>query len=309
LALTRAVPEADLRRASRRLTETYRSVSLPAGMQTLAERAAYLAVRLPATYAAVRSTLLETALRIREFQPISLLDLGSGPGTALWAAAEIFPSLRDCWAIERDAGLARIGKALAEQHEMIRNASWVINDIRTWRTDKKFDLVIASYSLGELEKADRRTFLNQAWESCQGVLVLVEPGTQKGFGVIAEARDQLIALEAKLAAPCPHSLECPMRASGDWCHFSERVQRTSEHRRLKQAELGYEDEKFSYMVTSHLPVEQASARVVRHPLRHSGHTKLQLCTPEGLRQRTVTRSEGELYRRVKRVEWGSGWEE
>ena len=291
------------------LTETYREADAPAAMRTPAERAAYLMVRLPATYAAGRAALAEAELRVEELQPSSLLDLGSGPGTALWAAAEVFPSLKDFTAVERDANLVRLGKALTEHREMICNANWEIGDIRTWRTERKFDLVIASYSMGELGEADRNKLLNRAWESCRGVLVLIEPGTRKGFGVIAKARDQLIALGAKLAAPCPHALGCPMRAAGDWCHFSVRVERTSEHRRLKQGELGYEDEKFSYVSASRLPVDQAEARVVRHPMRYSGHTKLQLCTPDGLREKTVTRSEKELYRRAKRVEWGSGWEE
>jgi len=48
---------------------------------------------------------------------------------------------------------------------------------------------------------------------------------------------------------------------------------------------------------------------VRHPLRYGGHTKLQLCAAEGLKERTVTRSEKELYRKVKRTDWGSTWEE
>lgn len=99
-----------------------------------------------------------------------------------------------------------------------------------------------------------------------------------------------------------------MRKAGDWCHFAARVERSAEHRRLKGGELGYEDEKFSYVVASRLPVDAAGSRIVRHPMRYSGYTKLQLCTPEDLREETVTRSQKERYRKVKRKEWGSAWE-
>jgi ribosomal protein RSM22 (predicted rRNA methylase) len=99
-----------------------------------------------------------------------------------------------------------------------------------------------------------------------------------------------------------------MKAAGDWCHFSARVERTAEHRRLKQAELGHEDEKFSYVAASRVQPDRATARIVRHPQRLRGHVKLQLCAEDGLRQETVTRSQKEKYRAVKRVDWGSRWD-
>src|SRR4029078_12003644 len=49
---------------------------------------AYLAVRLPATYAEVRACLLAVAEARPDFAPKSALAVGAGPGTALWAATE-----------------------------------------------------------------------------------------------------------------------------------------------------------------------------------------------------------------------------
>ncbi len=304
-----AVPGAELRQSAQRLTEMYRGDEIPGAMRTAAERAAYLVVRLPATYAAIKSAAEETAARVIDFHPASLLDLGSGPGTALWAASETFPSLREFLGLERDVEMAALGRKLAQENPRVRSTKWELGDVRNWISKKNFDLVIASYSAGELGKDERRRIVEQAWKNCEGALILVEPGTRKGFAVIAEARDQLLALGATLAGPCPHEVECPMRAAGDWCHFSVRVERTAEHRRLKEAELGHEDEKFSYVIASRLPVKKASARVVRHPLRFSGYTKLQLCTPEGLDAETVTRSNKEKYRQARKTEWGSDWEE
>lgn len=98
-----------------------------------------------------------------------------------------------------------------------------------------------------------------------------------------------------------------MHAAGDWCHFSARLERTGEHRRMKQASLGYEDEKFSYVVATREDEQPAEARVVRHPMRYSGYTQLMLCGHEGLERVTVTRSQKELYRRAKKTEWGDAW--
>jgi len=54
-------------------------------------------------------------------------------------------------------------------------------------------------------------------------------------------------------------------AGTDWCHMAARVERTSLHRRLKGAELPYEDEKFSYVIATRTPVDRAAARIIRRP--------------------------------------------
>jgi ribosomal protein RSM22 (predicted rRNA methylase) len=99
-----------------------------------------------------------------------------------------------------------------------------------------------------------------------------------------------------------------MAAAGDWCHFSQRVQRTAEHRQLKGGSLGYEDEKFSYLVASRLALTPAKSRIVRHPRKHTGFLHLNLCTPDGLETRTVTKSQKPAYKVARQAEWGDGWE-
>jgi ribosomal protein RSM22 (predicted rRNA methylase) len=94
----------------------------------------------------------------------------------------------------------------------------------------------------------------------------------------------------------------------DWCHFSERLERTSLHRKLKSAELGYEDEKFSYIAAARQNVARAAVRVIRHPVQLRGHIKLELCALHGLRQETITRKQGEEFKRARKTKWGDGWE-
>jgi ribosomal protein RSM22 (predicted rRNA methylase) len=235
-----------------------------------------------------------------------MLDLGSGPGTGLWAARDTYDQLESVDAIERETAFTQTAIRLAQ--DSMPRVTWTSADLRTWKPELKYDLILASYSIGELPTDARTRLISAAWEACSGALVIVEPGTRRGFDVIADSRDQLIALGAAIAAPCPHARECPMKAAGDWCHFSARIERTAEHRRLKQGELGYEDEKFSYVVASRLEPHRAIARIVRHPQHYSGHVKLQLCSQDGLRERTITRSQKEQYRAVRRAGWGSAWD-
>jgi ribosomal protein RSM22 (predicted rRNA methylase) len=106
-----------------------------------------------------------------------------------------------------------------------------------------------------------------------------------------------------------------MAAAGDWCHFSQRMERTSLHRQLKGGELGHEDEKFSYLIAAKADAVSADAapipaRIVRHPGKHSGHVQLSLCTPQGgIETRTVTRSSKSIYKLARKAEWGDTWME
>jgi ribosomal protein RSM22 (predicted rRNA methylase) len=88
------------------------------------------------------------------------------------------------------------------------------------------------------------------------------------------------------------------------------VQRTALHRRLKDAALSYEDEKFSYVigVKQPLAIQPAKARILRRPEKLKGHVNLQLCTIAGLQSSVITKKHGSDYRRARDAQWGDAWE-
>lgn len=295
---------ADVLRAAREISERYRRGE-PTRLTSHAQRLAYLLSRMPATYAATRHALAEAGPRLAEVR--SLLDLGGGPGTAMWAAAELFPALQRVTVIERDAEMAKLGRALAahSRNPAVHDADWRVEDIA--RTEVRHDLVILAYSIGELPAGEQTAVLRRCCDVAASVVV-IEPGTPRGFAAVLQARTWLLAHGAQLAAPCPHLLECPMAAAGDWCHFAQRVERTSLHRLAKGGALGYEDEKFSYIVAVRAPVALPRARIVRHPLQHPGHVQLTVCTAGRLERETVAKSDKERYRAARKAEWGDAWE-
>src|SRR5262245_3141425 len=86
------VPLAELARAAEERSRRYRAEVRDGRFHLdgdLAARA-YLATRLPATYAAISASLTAAAEMRPDFAPRSLLDAGAGPGSALWAAAGIW---------------------------------------------------------------------------------------------------------------------------------------------------------------------------------------------------------------------------
>ena len=281
---------------------------------------AYAAFRLPATFAAAQAVLHEVRRREESWAPRTLLDIGAGPGTVMWAAATVWPDLGQATLIERDERMIALGKRLAAKSLSPdrREARWISADLTALGEDvAPADLVTASYVLGELPPDGRLRLLRRLWDLTAprgGTLVIIEPGTPARFALIKEARDRLLAAGARTVAPCPHDWPCPMPAA-DWCHFSRRVARSRLHRQVKAGELSYEDEKFAYLAVSRQPAGDsaadaapsalAPARVLRHPQVRPGHIRLELCTPAGLESRVVTRGkDGDLYKHARGVRWG-----
>jgi ribosomal protein RSM22 (predicted rRNA methylase) len=277
-------------------------------LDSRAAQAAYLVMRLPATFAAASFVLQDCAERSGG-EVESILDLGAGLGAASWAACSAFASVRQITLIEKNSDLIDTGKRLASNshYGALKSAEWIGADLADYMTECNFDLAIASYSIGELSVAAQQKLLEQIWPRARA-LAIIEPGTPRGFRHVLAARRSLIAQGARIAAPCPGEHACPLAEKNDWCHFAVRLERTSLHRRLKAGELGYEDEKFSYVVAAKGRPWPAAARIVRHPLHLKGHTRLELCTLAGLQQITVTRSHGETYKRAKKAKWGEEWE-
>ncbi len=294
-----------LSEAREELTRRYRNPSSQQCMTTEAHRIAYLSSRMPATYAALDSSM--QALRnVADWQLKTLLDLGAGPGTAMWAACDNFPSIEKATLFEKDLALSAIGKRLAGEsgNPAIRSASWQAADLEQLKEIPEHDMLILSYSIGELKPDAMLPLIDHCWKAAGKLLLIVEPGTPAGFEKIRLIRSRLIELGAHLAAPCPYALTCPMKGS-DWCHFSARVERTSLHRKLKGGSLGYEDEKFSYVAVSKEPVPLPTARILSEPSRHSGHVNLKLCTKtEGLQHVTISKKRGDQYKQARKAEWG-----
>jgi len=302
------VEPGQLARATAEITENYKQGNFAAALRTRAHRAAYLAVRMPATFAANLHVFREIRRVMPDTEIRSLLDLGAGPGTAVWAASQVF-SLDTVTCIERDSAMIDAGRRLASwaEEQALQTVRWMNGDVSSARDMEKHDLVVISYALGELPSAQVDTLLRTAWMKAANALVVIEPGTPRGFANVHGARASMIDAGASIAAPCPHHETCPMYATGDWCHFAERLERSSLHRRLKSGSLGYEDEKFSYLVAARGEVQRPESRILRHPMKHSGHIQLTLCRPGAPELLTVARSQKELYPKARRAEWGDGW--
>jgi ribosomal protein RSM22 (predicted rRNA methylase) len=303
------VPQKHLATSTAALSSRYRKGPSPDDSNTIlyssADVAAYAAYRLPATFAAIHAVLHEVRKRQPDWQPRTMLDAGAGPGSAMWAARELWPSIEEMMLLERASTMIEFGKRLAghASAQALKQAVWKRVDLSSAWECTTHDLVITSYVLGEIPAAKREAFIERLWTLTSGILVIIEPGTPVGYSHMLQARTQLIAANASVIAPCPHNTTCPMDGH-DWCHFAQRVARTQLHRQAKQGTLSYEDEKYSYVACSRMVGTPITGRVVRHPQARSGHIYLELCTPDGLQHTIVSRKDKAAFRHARNLLWG-----
>ncbi|XP_047166969.1 methyltransferase-like protein 17, mitochondrial isoform X1 [Vigna umbellata] len=262
-----------------KITSSYGDIGL---MYRDDETIAYVASRMPAVYSACYRVLKEVRRRLPGFSPSKVLDFGAGTGSAFWALQEVWPkSLEKVNLIEPSQSMQRAGRSLVQglknlplihSYDSIQALSKSIG-----KSDRGHDLVIASYVLGEIPSIkDRITIVRQLWDLTSDLLVLVEPGTPHGSNIIAQMRSHILWMEERkyrkasrknnevckdlitqksgafVVAPCPHDGICPLVKSGKYCHFVQRLERTSSQRAYKRSKgdplRGFEDEKFSYVV-------------------------------------------------------------
>lgn len=299
------MPLADLKAAAKTLSERYRAETRDGRLHMAEELAvkAYLATRLPATYAAIRASLDAVAEARPDWSPSTLLDIGAGPGTVLWAVTDAWPQLQQATLLEASNAARRTGEKLASLLSL--PTDWKSGDATIDIADlEAAELVTAAYVLDEIVPVSVPELIKTLWELSTDTLLIVEPGTPAGWQRIMTARTQLIAAGAHVAAPCPHQQPCPL-SPPDWCHFARRVARSRLHRLAKNAEVPWEDEKFIYLAATRKKISAIGPRVLAPPKSGSGKVDLKLCETDGKsRQHLFTKRDGDTFKRARRADWG-----
>jgi ribosomal protein RSM22 (predicted rRNA methylase) len=286
------------------ISRTYREGGNSGAITSETDALAYALARMPATFAAMAASLNALCEVRPDFVPTSLLDIGAGPGTATWAATEAFSSLKSLTLLDVNPALRALAMDLAYGSTRLTAMTYESGEARAKLAGASdADFVIASYMVGEINEVERVALAELMWAKTRDTLLVVEPGTPAGYRRIIALRQQLIALGAHVAAPCPHDGKCPL-AAPDWCHFTQRLPRSRVHKQIKGAELPFEDEKFSYVALTRAAVPDRATRVLAQPVVTKVEVTAKLCTPEGLVAAKVPRRTKVDYARAKRWRWG-----
>jgi ribosomal protein RSM22 (predicted rRNA methylase) len=267
----------------------------------------YAALVMPATYAQLYGALAAIAARIPSWQPQTMLDLGSGPGTALWAATAHWPTLRSLTAWEREPAFISLGRELMHSSTIpaFRTARWDRVDLQhVPAVNQHYDLVILGHVLNELSPDAQAAVVADAWRRTSGLLLIIEPGTSAAFPVVRAARDQLLAESAYTIAPCAHDQPCPL--ANDWCHFPQRLIRPAFQRQARGAPSQWEDSKFSYAAMARFAADSAIwGRIIREPTSNKAYADAITSTRTGITTYRALKRHKDSYHVVRKLLWGA----
>lgn len=280
--------------AGRKISENYR-FSSGNGLRlatTQIDAVSYAASRMPATYEVAKDVL-----SLLDVSPTTIIDIGAGTGASALAALEIFPFAR-ITAIEREKEMSKVGQYLCP------DLRWIVTDYKN-TPNEQFSLVMTSYVLNELPESEIESFCNKLALLSSDVVVMIDKGTPDGFERLKRARKYMEELSFSVFAPCATDV-CPLK--DDWCAFYVRVERSRLHKDVKGGEAGYEDEKYSYLAFSKVKRGRAESRILRHPEIGAKIVSLKLCTPSGIEKLTLSKRDGERYKKAKKSKAGDIFE-
>ncbi|GHO89282.1 small ribosomal subunit Rsm22 family protein [Dictyobacter formicarum] len=305
-----SVPASKWKSAARALSERYRTQRT--GQESSLARGAdaalgYAAIIMPAAYAQLSGAMMAVKTRVPDWQPATMLDIGSGPGTALWAATEQWPSLKHLTAWEREPSFIELGRQLTRGSEKaaLKQTNWQRATIggKLPGQIETYDLIVLGHVLNELPETLRQEIITLAWQHCSGVLLIVEPGTSVAFPIIKEMRAYLLSLEAHILAPCAHSMNCPL--VDDWCHFPQRLERPSFQRLAKGGSAGWEESKFSYAALARFQADTSIwGRLIHQPHKSKRDVTLTVSSAQGIVELHIPKNEREAFRSATDYDWG-----
>lgn len=302
----------------------------------------YMATRLAPNYACLRAVLEEIRDTDPTFEPLSILDFGSGQGTTCWAVNETWPGKeKEFMNIDLSTEqqhlceyLLRGGKESGVPLPGIYHRQYLPSSNKV-----QYDMVISAFSLLELPNSEIRTHtIENLWHKTKDLLVLVERGNKGGFEMINEARHLILDLngfdvtdrvtlscmtqpnlkfkkpDCHILAPCPHEFLCPRlqmpsKKRMDTCSF--RV--VFEPLEIGAQKSGYVNEDFSYVVIRKRPYanyfDDASVRwprIVEKRTHSGGQIGHKICCPNGcLSDTVITKKYGKnCYEIAKSCDWG-----
>lgn len=273
---------------------------------------AYLALRFPATYAQIVSALSHIQERFPTWQPKSVLELGCGPGTGIWAAKSVWPSVKTATGVDQEQLFLTLAEEIQYDAKMQMDITWVKSSILTWLAAEDaatYDLIIVANVFNELTDEDRERLMQKIPLRSSGIVMLLESGTTVGTTHISNAA-RAIAATAHLIAPYINNT---FVESGErWIHFSQRFQRPEFQRRVRQSmresslmASDWEDAKYCYVAWGNIPKQKPIwGQCIGSVEKQKGFLTVPVLTGEGIISARVLKRNKADYNQAKNIRWG-----
>jgi len=275
----------------------------------------YLALRVSSTYSQIYGALESIKELNPNWKPESILDLGSGPGTGIWAAAELFPSLNNAVAIERDKNFINIGQEISGSLNNIK-VEWQQTDLSKAlpKLYENFDLVVIANVLNEMDSDGIQKTLNFAKNHCNGIIVIIEPGTPYGYETIIETESLLHSPQSVLIAPY---IQNKFIDSED-VTFIQRIKRPDFQKRVRQVQRkkeidkskllppsDWEESKYYYLAYSKFKSELSpTKRLLDKSKQFKPYMEIKALTKDGVKIEQIMKRDKINYKIARKAKWG-----
>lgn len=204
-----------------------KSPQLPTFAYGPTETTAFLAYEMEATYACAHHVFRQLQQQHPSFKPASVLDFGSGPGTASWVAKEFYgESLERYRVVEPSQSMMDAAQVLLAGFPGLSVRRNLAEMKRELENGLKYDLIVLNFVLSDITSDfERVAVLSAMWEllSDKGLLVLADRGSPWGSHQVRSARQFILDAVAeeegervRILAPCAHHFEvrrCSMEGS------------------------------------------------------------------------------------------------
>jgi len=286
-------------------------------------RRAYLAYFLPPNLAKIQVPLRELCLHpegLLAKERLHILDLGTGPGTAVLGIREFFHQRGSRQQLEFTA-VDQVGENLKDAEALFRESCGgsdggsTLTAVRsgieaiTERSGGPFDMIVLSNVLNELflretDRITKRTVLvrniMERLLAKDGSCIIIEPALQETSRDLLKVRDGIVDGGAHVYSPCLVQGHCPALVNPkDWCHEDREWDAPKLVREL-DADTGLRKDslKFSYLVLRNDTRSLSdicgpeSYRVVSEPLVSKGKQEYFFCGQAGRRLATRLDKDG-----------------
>ena len=277
-------------------------------------RMAYILYFVPANMYKIHKPLHELSLHpegILDRKRLRILDLGSGPGTAVLGVLDFFSSHEKRPSLEftavdpiaenlRDA--ERLFKSFIEKTYLEASLSTFKASIEKTKSLPKgpFDIIILSNLLSEVASADPqkiikrtcilKTIINESLAN-DGSCIIIEPALHETSRDMLMNRDSLLKEGFHAYSPCLMNEPCPALINlRDWCHEDIPWEPPAVIREIDRLTgLRKDSLKFSYLIIrkDRLSLSDIygnkSYRVVSEPLISKGKIEFYVCGKDGRR--------------------------
>jgi ribosomal protein RSM22 (predicted rRNA methylase) len=304
---------AEVIRLSRLLTKDRASIPV-AYLNDRGLRKAYLSYYLPSNLLKIHLPLKELFLHQKNIlskKHLRVLDIGSGPGSAMLGVLEFFSRLEKKPVLEFTAAdhVAENLKDAARYFASYQEGCHINASLHTVKTSVEklepllrgqYDLIILSNVLNELFRNDEERIarridtLNEIVKrflAHDGSCIIIEPALHDTSREMLLVRDGLLAQGFHVYSPCLMNENCPALLNPkDWCHEDVPWEPPALIKEIdKLAGLRKDSLKFSYVVLRKDVLSLTdiygpdSFRIVSEPIMTKGKIEFYLCGKGGRR--------------------------